>query len=193
MCGYRVCYQRLVFSRDLLSNPDLEFEYIPIDSLNCLVLVKSCKGELVPTFLPAVMEQLCEQRKAVRRTMRGIGRGFEYDVLNSSQLACKVLQNSAYGFLGVSVNGLFACPVLMATVTAIGRFMIKTSRSYCEQKYNAVSLYGDTDSIMVRFPFPRANMPEPECFDYLRKLCTQIGEELTAMFARPNEMEFESV
>lgn len=104
----------------------------------------------------------------------------------------------------------------MATVTALGRYMVKTSRAYCEQRYGATALYGnsqspttptlrnsssslnafltgDTDSIMVIFPFPRANMTEPECFDYLRKLCTKIGHELTALFAAPNEMEFESV
>ena len=111
--GYRVCYQRLIFDRDLLSDPDIECQYIPIDSLNCLVLAKSYKGEPVPTFLPGVMQGLCEQRTAVRKIMKGISKGgFEYNVLNSKQLACKVLANAAYGFLGVSTNGLFACPVI---------------------------------------------------------------------------------
>ena len=125
--------------------------------------------------------------------MKGVEKGsFEYNVLNSKQLACKVLQNAAYGFLGVATNGLFAAPCLMACVTAIGRFMIKTSRSYCEQKYNASAIYGDTDSIMVKFPMSD-KMSEAECFDYIRTDCARIGDELTALFAAPNEMELESV
>lgn len=99
MQGYRVCYQRLVFDRSLLSNSDIEVQYIPIDSLNCLVLVKSFKGELVPTFLPGLMSELCEQRKAVRQVMKSVEKGsFEYSVFNSRQLACKVLQNSGYDY-----------------------------------------------------------------------------------------------
>jgi len=187
MQAYRVCYQRLVFDRSLLSNPDCEFQYIPIDSLNCLVLVKSYKGNLVNTFLPDVIKALCEQRKAVRQVMKGVEKGsFEYSVLNSKQLACKVLQNAAYGFLGVTTNALFSCPVLMATVTALGRFMIKTARAYCEQQYGATALYGDTDSIMVKFP-------NVNSFDQIRALGEKVAREISALFPAPNQMEFESV
>jgi len=81
----------------------------------------------------------------------------------------------------------------MATVTAIGRFMIKTSRSYCEQNFQAECIYGDTDSIMVKFPFPRDNMSEAECFDYLRVLSTRASNEISSLFPAPNFLEFESV
>jgi hypothetical protein len=79
-------------------------------------------------------------------------------VLDGRQLALKVSANSVYGFTGATV-GKLPCLAISASVTAFGRVMIEKTKQVVESTYtiengyshNAEVIYGDTDSVMVRF------------------------------------------
>ena len=70
----------------------------------------------------------------------------------------KVSANSVYGFTG-ALRGKLPCLAISASTTSYGREMIDLTKELVEQKYrisngyshDAVVVYGDTDSVMVKF------------------------------------------
>ena len=67
------------------------------------------------------------------------------------QLATKVSANSMYGFLGAQTKGMMPLIEAAMCVTALGRQLIGEVNKYVIEKYNAVIIYGDTDSSMIDF------------------------------------------
>lgn len=74
-----------------------------------------------------------------------------YSKYNALQLGYKVIANSLYGYTASYENALYM-PEIGATVTTNGRELIWQSWQYVEKTYpGSRIIYGDTDSIMVRF------------------------------------------
>ena len=71
-------------------------------------------------------------------------------VLDGRQLALKISANSVYGFTG-AVVGQLPCLEISSSVTLIGRTMIEKTKNEVERIYDANVIYGDTDSVMVKF------------------------------------------
>jgi DNA polymerase elongation subunit (family B) len=194
--GYRVCFMRLIYDAKYLSNEDFlkkaELQYVSINERECIVLVKTYEGTAVQTFLPEMTDEVCRERTRVKKKMKQEANPFVKSCLNAQQLACKVLQNAIYGFLGVRNNAMFAAPVLMAFVCTVGQYMIKKTRHLIETKYEGDTLYGDTDSVMVTLPHPDHLTSTEEIFAYYEEICPKIAAECTALFPHPNELEIES-
>lgn len=76
---------------------------------------------------------------------------FEQAVLDALQLAYKVTANSLYGQIGSRTSPIYWKDIAACT-TATGREMIMTAKNFVETQYGAEVIYGDTDSVMVRFP-----------------------------------------
>lgn len=195
--AYKICYMRLVYDRSLLDDPRATLEYVSVSDTECIVMVSHYDGQPVTTFLPETANEVCDERSRVRRQMKKVPKGsFEYSSMDAKQLACKVFQNALYGFLGVERHGMFACPVLMAAVCCIGRFMIKTVRHVMITEYRGYVVYGDTDSVMVQFPTSEA-LPDTSDDDaivsYLYKLAARIETRCDSLFPPPNALEFETL
>lgn len=62
--------------------------------------------------------------------------------------AVKILMNSFYGVMGTT-KSRFYNPDLARSITGTGRWLLKTTRDYLEDKGYSV-LYGDTDSVFVQ-------------------------------------------
>jgi DNA polymerase elongation subunit (family B) len=92
-------------------------------------------GEVVNKgVLPALLEELYEERKRVKREMAQAqkdGNKLLADILDSTQLAIKVSLNSTYGFLGRGQGNLIL-KELGSIVTAVGRMLIEQSKEYAE-------------------------------------------------------------
>ena len=72
-------------------------------------------------------------------------------VLDGRQLALKISANSVYGFTGATV-GQLPCLQISSSVTAFGRKMIDHTRNRVKELYPGSDvIYGDTDSVMVKF------------------------------------------
>lgn len=71
-------------------------------------------------------------------------------VLDGRQLALKISANSVYGFTG-AVVGQLPCLEISSSVTLIGRTMIDKTRNKVMELYDCDVIYGDTDSVMVKF------------------------------------------
>jgi DNA polymerase delta subunit 1 len=70
----------------------------------------------------------------------------------------QISANSVYGFTGATI-GKLPCLAISSSTTAYGREMIEFTKQQVEQQYtidngyshNAEVIYGDTDSVMVKF------------------------------------------
>ena len=70
----------------------------------------------------------------------------------------QISANSVYGFTGATVGSL-PCLEISASVTAFGREMIRLTKEVVTNEYtvrngykwDAEVIYGDTDSVMVKF------------------------------------------
>lgn len=75
---------------------------------------------------------------------------FEQAVLDALQLAYKITANSLYGQIGSRTSPIYWKDIAACT-TATGREMIMTAKHFVEEQYGAEVIYGDTDSIFIKF------------------------------------------
>lgn len=145
--------------------------------------------------LPRLLRELQAKRVAAKDEMtRARNRGDEYmeAVFNAKQLAYKVSMNSVYGFCGAS-KGILPCHEVASAITAIGREMIARTKKYIEEEMQVGILstqqqrprvvYGDTDSVMIRFPFQTVE----ECVELGRR----AAKEVSALFPEPIRLCYE--
>jgi DNA polymerase delta subunit 1 len=141
-------------------------------------------------ILPTILEDLISTRKRAKQALKEAIDPFVRASLDGRQLALKISANSVYGFTGATV-GKLPCLEISQSVTAFGRQMIEQTKELVEEhfrkqngfNFDAKVIYGDTDSVMVRFgPADLAT-------------CMLLGREAAAMvnqhFSRPISLEFE--
>ena len=108
----RICFMRVLYpdQAHLLDDPDFQFDFIPINENDCIVMVKSYRGVLVQTVLPEITDVACKERTRVKLAMKNPNlTKFEHQALDAKQLAFKVFQNAIYGFLGDTLVCVFSC------------------------------------------------------------------------------------
>jgi len=97
-----------------------------------------------------------------------------------------------YGFTGATV-GQLPCLAIASSVTNYGRQLLERTKEKCEShytvangyKHDAVVVYGDTDSVMIKFgdETVAANFP----------LAIEAAALCTKLFPPPVELEFEKI
>ncbi len=115
-----------------------------------------------------------------------------------------------YGFTGATI-GRLPCLAISSSVTAYGREMIERTKTEVEAEYcikngrehDAEVIYGDTDSVMVRFGTQDlestmalgAHTSTPQCtYETETSLPgAEAAEYVTTKFVRPIKLEFEKV
>ncbi|GAA5869759.1 hypothetical protein JCM1840_000584 [Sporobolomyces johnsonii] len=143
-------------------------------------------------LLPTILEDLLGARKRARAELKLEKDPFKRAVLDGRQLALKVSANSVYGFTGATIGKLPCLPISMS-VTAYGREMIEKTKQEVQDRYNtangypydATVIYGDTDSVMVRFGCPD--------LETAMKLGAEAADYVTSKFVKPIKLEFEKV
>lgn len=152
------------------------------------------KPHVFPGILPALLTDWTNERDAVKKRMKQVQDPFLRNVLDGRQLGIKVSSNSVYGFTGARI-GKLPCLAISCSVTAFGREMIGTCKQVVETHCtvangwpaDAETLYGDTDSVMVRFGGSCQTVAE--AFKWGAKLEALLNEQ----FIAPIEMEMEKV
>merc|ERR1719361_974625 len=117
---------------------------------------------------------------------------FKKQVLDGRQLALKISANSVYGFTGAQV-GKLPCLEISQSVTAFGRMMIEQTKNEVESiytiengyKHKAEVIYGDTDSVMVKFGV--------DTVAEAMELGQEAAGKVTEKFVKPIKLEFEKV
>ena len=186
MIAHNLCYSTLLREEDkkkLIKGVD----YTEAPTGDCFISEKKRKG-----LIPIILEELLSARKAAKAEMNKETNPFKKKVLNGRQLALKVSCNSVYGFTGAQVGAL-PCLQISSSVTAYGRTMIEKTRDlvigkYNKQngyKYDSVVIYGDTDSVMIKFGVD--NLHDAMI------LGKESSEFVTSNFKKPIKIEFEKV
>lgn len=185
MMAHNLCYSTLVDPAEVASLPEESLARAPTG--HTFVLEKTKRG-----ILPEILTELLAARTVAKRDMKAAKDPMVRAVQNGRQLALKVSANSVYGFTGATV-GQLPCLAISSTVTAYGRDMIHMTKDAVERIYtrengfpaDAVVVYGDTDSVMVKFGVP--DVPTA------MKLGEEAAEEVTKLFPSPVRLEFEKV
>ena len=137
-------------------------------------------------------QELLSARKQAKKDMKNAPNEFEKAVQNGRQLALKISANSVYGFTGAAV-GQLPCLPIASSVTSYGRFLLEKTKAYVEEHYtqahgyehNAQVVYGDTDSVMVKF----GTKTVAETFP----LAIEAAQKCSDIFPDPILLEFEKV
>jgi len=177
MMANNLCYSTLVQPKDAsLLRPE---DYLVTPSGDRFVRPSLKKG-----ILSVILEELLAARKAAKRELAAATDPFLRAVLDGRQVALKVSANAVYGFTGAAV-GKLPCMEISASTTAFGREMIELTRAEVEKLYPGASvIYGDTDSVMIKFG---EGMSLSDAMERGR----EAAERITALFPKPVKLEFE--
>merc|ERR1719335_1364615 len=150
------------------------------------------KGTTRQGLLPRVLQELLAARKRAKKEMKESKDPLTKMVLDGRQLALKVSANSVYGFTGATV-GQMPCLEISASVTAFGRQMIDHTKSLVEKRYTVANgfkhdaevIYGDTDSVMIKFG--------GDDLGESMRLGEEAADFISDTFIKPIKLEFEKV
>lgn len=113
-------------------------------------LVKETETELVIMDIEKKSQWTVSKNLVVSR--EDTYNNFEKLVFDALQLAYKVTANSLYGQIGSRVSPIYLKDIAACT-TATGRERIMMAKDFVEKNYDAKVIYGDTDSIFIKFSF----------------------------------------
>ncbi|KAK4137683.1 hypothetical protein BT67DRAFT_415301 [Trichocladium antarcticum] len=186
--AHNLCYTTLIKKRDIEKwNLKKDEDYIVTPNGDMFVSISKRKG-----LLSQILEELLTARKQAKRELATETDPFKKAVLNGRQLALKISANSVYGLTGAT-NGKLPCLEIASSTTSFGRQMIETTKEEVEKRYciangyshDAQVIYGDTDSVMVKFG--TQDLTE----------AMRLGEEASRFvsnkFVKPIKLEFEKV
>ena len=184
MIAHNLDYSTIVENEEFDNLENITYETIEWDEGH-VKFAQNQKG-----IMPKILERLWKERKTIRKQMKTLSpEDSLYAVLNGVQLAIKVSMNSIYGFTGAKY-GRLPNKLIAASVTACGRQMIAHSKKCAEEWYNCEVVYGDTDSIYVKF---KSELTGQDHMNYVFKVAPECADRISATFKKPIELEFEKV
>jgi DNA polymerase delta subunit 1 len=161
---------------------------------NLIELRKNCVGGGgTESILTKILTALGECRKQTKSLMKKEKDPFKYMLLDSKQLAQKVVMNSVYGFTGVS-EGALPLKAIAESVTARGRKNIELTEQIATKKLGLKKQYGDTDSLYVLFPLKRSDYhTNTEFLENCFNMAETSVEIITSHFKKPIKIAFEKI
>ena len=188
MQAHNLCYTTLLNKETITKlNMKKDEDYIQTPNGDLFCTAKVRKG-----LLTEILEELLSARKRAKKDLAVETDPFKKAVFNGRQLALKVSANSVYGLTGAT-NGKLPCLPIASSTTSFGRQMIEKTKAEVEAKYNIANgyahdaevIYGDTDSVMVKFGTP--NLAEA------MKMGQEAADYVSGKFTKPIKLEFEKV
>lgn len=148
-------------------------------------------------LLPTILKILLKKRKDTRALQQKVYKTdpFKASILNGLQLSYKTTANSIYGLLGAATSAI-SRPEIAASITTTGRTLLDIAASRVLKHFrNSKIIYGDTDSIFVKFDlrkhcdtckFHKNNIDKRfEMFEYFVKKYTNELQEKINKGERP--------
>jgi DNA polymerase elongation subunit (family B) len=102
-------------------------------------------------IIPIILQKLLFARRVYKDKAEKESDPFKASVWDGLQLAYKVTANSLYGQIGAPTSSIYLKDVAACT-TATGRKLLCFARDFVERNFEGAKvIYGDTDSIFVKF------------------------------------------
>ncbi|MBP2029877.1 DNA polymerase I [Methanohalophilus levihalophilus] len=217
---YKSLYPTIIMAHNLCYTTVLEDgEYNDGDVISSPTGARFVKPNIYKGIVPAVLENLLDQRSETKRQMKKATDDNEYRVLDATQLALKILLNSFYGYSGYARARLYSLE-MAGSVTAIGRENISRTEKIVCDKIGTVILrdgqaflkdevsitptdrlvdlsvvYGDTDSVFVHCMSSEGREFTEE--EFSREDSELVGKKVAAIVTDslpdPMELEFEAL
>ena len=146
MMANNFCFSTLVMDPKYLNIPGVEYETIRVTDEKVYTWAKGMDG-----LLPIMLEKLLAARKVAKKAKANATTPEEKAVYDGRQLALKISANSIYGFTGAVKMGKYHCLGVADCTTWKAREMLHQTQEWVMELYDCEVVYGDTDSIMVRF------------------------------------------
>ncbi|KAI1126385.1 DNA polymerase delta catalytic subunit [Nemania abortiva] len=188
MQAHNLCYTTLIKPASIEKfGLKKDEDYVVTPNGDMFVTTKQRKG-----LLAQILEELLSARKQAKRELAVETDPFKKAVLNGRQLALKISANSVYGLTGAT-TGKLPCLEIASSTTSYGRQMIEKTKDEVEKRYNIANgyshdaqvIYGDTDSVMVKFG--TNDLAEA------MKLGEDAANFVSSKFTKPIKLEFEKV
>ena len=186
--AHNLCYTTLL-NKTAIEKLDFkkDEDYIVTPNGDAFATAKIRKG-----LLSQILEELLGARKRAKKELAMETDPFKKAVLNGRQLALKISANSVYGITGATV-GKLPCLEIASSTTSYGRQMIEKTKEEVEKKYtiangyshDAQVIYGDTDSVMVKFG--------EKDIQKTMELGQEAAAYVSAKFIKPIKLEFEKI
>tara|TARA_Y100000590_G_scaffold440652_1_gene566317 strand:+ start:2753 stop:6475 length:3723 start_codon:yes stop_codon:yes gene_type:complete len=152
-------------------------------------------------IIPTILQTLLDQRKATRKKIKDTDNEDKKKVLDGLQLAYKVTANSVYGQMGAKTSSIFFKKIAACT-TAIGRERIDDAsigvKRWAKEEgyYEPEIVYGDTDSVFIKFSRKHKDTGEilegKEALKYCIDCGVESGKWVTDnMLNKPQDLEYE--
>ena len=145
-------------------------------------------------LVPSTLKKLLKARKDTRNKIKTEPDEFKRSVLDGLQLAYKVTANSLYGQIGARTSAIYLKEVAAST-TATGRRMIMFAKDFVEKYYpGSVVVYGDTDSIFVKFHMLDENgnkLTGVRALEESIRLGLESGAAISKLLPPPQDLEYE--
>jgi DNA polymerase elongation subunit (family B) len=140
MMAHRMCGSTLVIDQKYAHIPGIE--YYEVEAAPGL---KVRFAQTDDNVIPGLLYELKALRKQAKKDMEAADTDFTKGLLNSRQLAYKLVMNSLYGALGSNHGLLCGLKKISMSVTATGRWMIhETKRLVEELNPGSKVVYGDS-------------------------------------------------
>lgn len=202
MIAYNYCYSTLLGKIEGFNPTSNEVGYLKHNSLppGIIELLEKNGGlNLSPNgymfvsarFRKSVLAKMLEEILNMRINMKSVAAAFLDDaelsrLLNSKQLAMKLIANVTYGYTSASFSGRMPNSDIADAIVSTGRELMAKSIEIIESsEYGAKVVYGDTDSLFVYFP----GKSKDDAFKYGRSL----AEKVTNFMPDPIKLKFEKV
>jgi DNA polymerase elongation subunit (family B) len=154
--------------------------------------------------IPRILEMLLSSRKKTRKLAEAEPDEFRKALLDAQQLAYKLTANSLYGQLG-SATFKIRRQVLAASTTAYGRKQLMFAKEVIEKLYgngadprcDVECVYGDTDSIFLRFrpkdPVTGERLKGQAALQAAKDLTIESGKLVSSCLKAPHDFEFDKI
>ncbi len=162
----------------------LEKKYEKYEHVTSPVGAKFVSPKIREGVFPAIVKDLIESRKAVKRKMKKETDPDKKRLLDAKQHALKIMANSLYGYLGFLPARLYLLEIANS-ITAFGRENILNTKELVERKFPVEIVYGDTDSIFVK--------TEVNSLEEAEKLGIRISEFVSSELPGYLTLEFEKI
>ena len=153
-------------------------------------------GTYVPGIIPEILNDLLDARSDTKKLMKVETDPFKKKIYNGLQEAYKVTANSLYGQTGAATSPV-ALKHIAASTTAIGKELLYFAQDKVEDKFpGAEVIYGDTDSIFVKFKIlDKTGEPDTSNAALIEsiKLGEQASNYVNSLLPHPHNLEYEKV
>jgi DNA polymerase elongation subunit (family B) len=145
-------------------------------------------------IIPNILKKLLQARKATRAKIKTEKDEFKRAVLDGLQSAYKITANSLYGQIGAKTSNIRWIDIAACT-TAVGRNLVMFAKNTVEEKIEGTEVvYGDTDSVFVKFKMEDDNGKKLLGLEAVQK-SIEIGLKfekiVKTMLKSPHNLEYE--